>query len=248
VFIDKIKLRIIHEKEFIMKIGPQILENNSTQPPKPPKQPKNKKERPKWLLPVGIVILIAGFVFMIVMPKSTPDKKPNTNQSEQTTTKTNKSSKAGESTRTSKTHEQTAPSESSESTSPSSGSITNPDVDMTPVITQFFTAFQEYSTEKDSPKSRADKMREVATDDAVSALIPNSSETGDQSESIAATYKFVKPIEIVADANVAGNYAVVLTYSVNVMENTNQYTDTYIIGTGGGKITSVSKRSSVMDN
>lgn len=230
-----------------MKIGPQILENNSTQPPKPPKQPKNKKERPKWLLPVGIVILIAGFVFMIFTPKSTPDKKPNTNQSEQATTKTNKLSKAGESARTSKTHEQPAPSKSSESTS-SSSSTTNPDVDMKPAITQFFTAFQEYSTEKDSPKSRADKMREVATEDAVSALIPNITETGDQSESIAATYKFVKPIEIVADANVAGNYAVVLTYSVNVMENTNQYTDTYIVGTGDGKITSVSKRSSVMDN
>ena len=249
VFIDKIKLRIIHEKEFIMKIGPQILENNSTQPPKPPKQPKNKKERPKWLLPVGIVILIAGFVFMIFTPKSTPDKKPNTNQSKQVTTKTHKSSKAGESARTSKSHELPAPSQSSESTSQSSDSTTtNQAVDMKPAITQFFTAFQEYSTDKDSPKSRADKMREVATEDAVSSLIPNSTETGDQQASIAATYQFVKPIEIVEDANVAGNYAVVLTYTVKVMDNTNQYTDTYIVGTGDGKITSVSKRSSTMDS
>ena len=249
VFIDKIKLRIIHEKEFIMKIGPQILENNSTQPPKPPKQPKNKKERPKWLLPVGIVILIAGFLFMTFMPKST-DKKLNTSPSKQSTTKTYKSSKDGKSTHTSKSHDNPAPSKSPESTPPSSDSTTNPAaaVDMKPAITQFFTAFQEYSTDKDSPKSRADKMREVATEDAVSSLIPNSTETGDQQASIAATYQFVKPIEIVEDANVAGNYAVVLTYTVKVMDNTNQYTDTYIVGTGDGKITSVSKRSSTMDS
>lgn len=229
-----------------MKIGPQISENNSTQPPK---QPQNKRERPKWLVPAGIVILVAGFLFMTFMPKSTHDKKLNTSSSKQVTTKTHKSSKAVDSTHTSKSHELPAPSQSSESTSQSSDSTTtNQAVDMKPAITQFFTAFQEYSTDKDSPKSRADKMREVATEDAVSSLIPNTTETGDQSASIAATYQFVKPIEIVEDANVAGNYAVVLTYSVKVMENTNQYTDTYIVGTEGGKITSVSKRSSVMDN
>ena len=137
---------------------------------------------------------------------------------------------------------------SSESSESSDSTTNQPAVDMTPAITKFFTAFQEYSTEKDSPKSRADKMREVATADTVSSLIPNETETGDHSASIAATYTFVKPLEIVADANVAGNYAVVMTYSVKVMENTNQYTDTYIVGTEGGKITSVSKRSSVMDN
>ncbi len=228
-----------------MKIGPQISENNSTQPPK---QPQNKRERPKWLVPAGIVILVVGFLFMTFMPKST-DKKLNTSPSKQVTTKTHKSSKAGESARTSKSHELPAPSQSSESTSQSSDSTTtNQAVDMKPAITQFFTAFQEYSTDKDSPKSRADKMREVATEDAVSSLIPNSTETGDQQASIAATYQFVKPIEIVADANVAGNYAVVLTYTVKVMDNTNQYTDTYIVGTGDGKITSVSKRSSTMDS
>lgn len=231
-----------------MKIDPQMSENNSTQPPK---QPKNKKERPKWLLPVGIVILIAGFVFMIFNPKTTPDKKPNTSTSEQSTTKTNKSSKSGESSSSKSEIHEPAPSKSSESTSPSksSDSTTNqPVVDMKPAITKFFTAFQEYSTEKDSPKSRADKMREVATADTVSSLIPNNTETGGQSASIAATYTFVKPLEIVADSNVAGNYAVVMTYSVKVMENTTQYTDTYIVGTEGDKITSVSKRSSVMDN
>lgn len=230
-----------------MKIDPQTSENNSTQLTK---QPKNKNERPKWLAPAGIVILIAGFLFMTFMPKST-DKKLNTSSSKQVTTKTYKSSKAGESTHTSKSHDNPSPSKSSESTPPSSDSATaNPAaaVDMKPAITQFFTAFQEYSTDKDSPKSRADKMREVATEDAVSSLIPNSTETGDQQASIAATYQFVKPIEIVEDANVAGNYAVVLTYTVKVMDNTNQYTDTYIVGTGDGKITSVSKRSSTMDS
>lgn len=234
-----------------MKIDPQIPENTSQSP----KQPKNKKERPKWLLPVGIVILIAGFVFMIFNPKTTPDKNPNTSTTEQSatkTTKTTKTTKASESDESSSSkseiHEP-EPSKSSESTSKSSDSTTNqPVVDMKPAITKFFTAFQEYSTEKDSPKSRADKMREVATADTVSSLIPNNTETGGQSASIAATCTFVKPLEIVADSNVAGNYAVVMTYSVKVMENTTQYTDTYIVGTEGDKITSVSKRSSVMDN
>ena len=225
-----------------MKIDPQIPENTSQSP----KQPKNKKERPKWLLPVGIAILVAGFAVMIFIPKSTPDTKPHT--TEQSTTKTTKASES--SSTTSGSHEP-APSKSSESTSPSKSSdstTTKPAVDMKPAITKFFTAFQEYSTEKDSPKSRADKMREVATADTVSSLIPNNTETGDQSASIAATYTFVKPLEIVADSNVAGNYAVVMTYSVKVMENTTQYTDTYIVGTEGDKITSVSKRSSVIDN
>lgn len=232
-----------------MKIDQQMSENNSTQPPK---QPKNKKERPKWLLPVGIVILIAGFVFMIFNPKTTPDKNPNTSTTEQSatkTTKTTKSSKSGESSSSKSEIHEPEPSKSSESTSKSSDSTTNqPVIDMKPAITKFFTAFQEYSTEKDSPKSRTDKMREVATADTVSSLIPNNTETGGQSASIAATYTFVKPLEIVADSNVAGNYAVVMTYSVKVMENTAQYTDTYIVGTEGDKITSVSKRSSVMDN
>lgn len=227
-----------------MKIDPQIPENTSQSP----KQPKNKKELPKWLLPVGIAILVAGFAVMIFIPKSTPDTKPHT--TEQSTTKTTKTTKASESSSTkSGSHDSPVQSNSSESTSKSSDSTTNqPVVDMKPAITKFFTAFQEYSTEKDSPKSRADKMREVATADTVSSLIPNNTETGGQSASIAATYTFVKPLEIVADSNVAGNYAVVMTYSVKVMENTAQYTDTYIVGTEGGKITSVSKRSSVMDN
>lgn len=233
-----------------MKIDPQIPENTSQSP----KQPKNKKELPKWLLPVGIAILVAGFVFMIFNPKTTPDKNPNTSTTEQSatkTTKTTKSSKSGESSSSKSEIHEPAPSKSSESTSPSKSSdstANQPVVDMKPAITKFFTAFQEYSTEKDSPKSRADKMREVATADTVSSLIPNNTETGGQSASIAATYTFVKPLEIVADSNVAGNYAVVMTYSVKVMENTAQYTDTYIVGTEGGKITSVSKRSSVMDN
>lgn len=231
-----------------MKIDPQVPENTSPSP----KQPKNKKELPKWLLPVGIAILVAGFAVMIFIPKSTPDTKPHTTEQSTTkTTKTNKSSKSGESSSSKSEIREPAPSKSSESTSPSksSESTTNqPVVDMKPAITKFFTAFQEYSTEKDSPKSRADKMREVATADTVSSLIPNNTETGGQSASIAATYTFVKPLEIVADSNVAGNYAVVMTYSVKVMENTTQYTDTYIVGTEGDKITSVSKRSSVMDN
>lgn len=231
-----------------MKIDPQMSENNSTQPPK---QPKNKKELPKWLLPVGIIILIAGFVFMIFNPKTTPDKNQNTSTTEQSATKKTKATKASESSSSKSEIHEPAPSKSSESTSPSKSSdstTTKPAVDMKPAITKFFTAFQEYSTEKDSPKSRADKMREVATADTVSSLIPNNTETGGQSASIAATYTFVKPLEIVADSNVAGNYAVVMTYSVKVMENTTQYTDTYIVGTEGDKITSVSKRSSVMDN
>lgn len=234
-----------------MKIQSSNIENeskNDKNDNRPNKPPKGKRELPKWAIPVGIVALIVGFVFMVFLPKSGNDKKPNTSHS--SISKSTSASKPQISS--SSTLEDSNASESSKSsTEPSKSaeqSTTKPAVDMKPAITEFFTAFQEYSTDKDSPKSRADSMRKVATPDTVSSLIPNTSEGGDERESIAATYKFTKPIEIVADSNVSGNYAIVLSYSVKVMENMTHYTDTYVVGTEGDKITSVSKRSSVMDN
>ena len=185
----------------------------------------------------------------MVIPKSNSNTKPTTSAQSSSSKKTSTSVSKSKESSSAKPEKSTTP-----VAPPTSESIAKPEepakphVDMKPAITTLFTAFQEYNTETDSIQSRADKMKTVATDDTVSSLLPNNSDSGKDSASIAAAYKFIKPIDIIEDANVAGNYAVVMNYSVTVMGNSTKYTDTYIVGTEGDKITSVSKRSSTMDD
>ena len=197
-----------------------------------PQAPKNKL--PKWTIPIGVIVLIAGFAGMIFL-----QNKPKPKQTEPSTHRVEKAK-----TSESKTTE-SAEKSTEQSTVPST-EAPKPQPDMTPQISDFFTKYQEYDTSKITDSDRAKSLQPLATDDVINKLIPEGLSgvaTGGNTESLIATYKLTSAPEVQKVVGKDGYYTVVLDYSVSVAGNSSQHEDSYTVSTKDGKIDYVNLES-----
>ena len=208
-----------------MKITNEEVTNQTPEP----KKPSMMEGKWKYVIVAGVIIVGLGMLFM---PKS--DNEPTEDTTVESTVESTVVSKEKPKETTDTVESKPAEPEVSEDA-------------VKDVITKFFTAYQEFSTDKVKPKDRAEAISNYATEEVVSELLPNALNGKGDEPSIIAAYKFDSPVEITPDAGMANHYSVVLRYTVTVAENSSKHIDTYVVKMDGDKITSAILKSMVTE-
>lgn len=214
----------------------ESVDTSNNKEPNTPKAPKEPKQYSKWVYVIlGLLVVVGiGYTYMT----SNKSDKPVTN------TSTVESTKKSEDKTTKSTESTTKDSTTVSSTKESEPEVAST-VDAKPIITDFFKAYQEYSSKDKDTGARANEMVKYATKEVVNQLLPGALEGTSQQQSMIAVYKFTEPVDIQPVVGEVNKYTAVLNYTVTVMGNESTHVDSYIVGMDNDKINSLVQKSYV---